>query len=68
MTNSDDRSSATAESNAGSGMGGPEAGANGPEAVANQTPRLVVSWLIVGLPLAYGLYQTISKTLPLFGG
>lgn len=34
----------------------------------NHTPRLVVSWLIVGLPLAYGIYQTISKILPLFGG
>ncbi len=39
-----------------------------PEAARNQTPRLVVSWLIVLLPLAYGIYQTISKTLPLFGG
>ena len=34
----------------------------------SQTPRLVASWLIVGVPLAYGIYQTISKTLPLFGG
>ncbi len=67
MTSSDDRSS-TAASNASAGMGGPEAASNGPEAGATQTPRLVVSWLIVGLPLAYGLYQTISKTLPLFGG
>jgi len=38
------------------------------EGAAGQTPRLVVSWLIVGLPLAYGIYQTISRTLPLFGG
>ncbi|MGI8722925.1 MAG: MFS transporter small subunit [Geodermatophilaceae bacterium] len=38
------------------------------EPVGSQTPRLVVSWLIVGLPLVYGVYQTISKTLPLFGG
>ncbi len=37
-------------------------------AAGNQIPRLVVSWLIVGVPLAYGIYQTISKTLPLFGG
>jgi hypothetical protein len=29
---------------------------------------LVASWLIVGVPLAYGIYQTISRTLPLFGG
>jgi len=33
-----------------------------------QTGRLVVSWLIVGLPLAYGLYQTVSSVLPLFRG
>jgi hypothetical protein len=33
-----------------------------------QTARLVVSWLVVGIPLAYGLYQTIKSVLPLFGG
>lgn len=44
------------------------AGLDEHEAVGNQTPRLVVSWLIVGLPLVYGIYQTISRTLPLFGG
>jgi len=38
------------------------------ETTGSQGSRLVVSWLIVGLPLAYGIYQTISKTLPLFGG
>jgi len=41
---------------------------DGPAAVSNQTPRLVISWLIVLIPLAYGVFQTISKTLPLFGG
>ena len=47
----------------------PEGPANdGSAAVGSQTPRLVISWLIVGLPLAYGIFQTISKTLPLFGG
>lgn len=35
---------------------------------AAQTPRLVVSWLIVGLPLVYGLFQTVKTVLPLFGG
>jgi hypothetical protein len=34
----------------------------------NQTVRLVVSWLIVGIPLVYALYQTIKSILPLFGG
>jgi len=35
---------------------------------AGQTPRLVISSLIVGLPLAYGVFQTIKSVLPLFGG
>ena len=26
------------------------------------------SWTIVGLPLAWGVYQTLLKSLPLFGG
>lgn len=33
-----------------------------------QTPRLVASWLIVGIPLAYGLFQTVKTVTPLFGG
>ncbi|HEY0450712.1 MFS transporter small subunit [Actinophytocola sp.] len=37
-------------------------------APSSQTVRLVVSWLIVGIPLIYGLYQTIKSVLPLFGG
>ena len=28
--------------------------------------RLVVSWLVVGLPLAYGVIKTISNSLALF--
>jgi len=39
-----------------------------PGAAGSQTPRLAASWLIVGVPLGYGIYQTVSKTLPLFGG
>jgi len=40
-----------------------------PEAAPNsQTARLVVSWLVVGIPLVYALYQTIKSILPLFGG
>lgn len=39
-----------------------------PSAPAGQTARLVVSWLIVGVPLVYALYQTIKSILPLFGG
>ena len=26
------------------------------------------TWAIVGLPLAWGVYQTVLKSLPLFGG
>jgi hypothetical protein len=33
-----------------------------------QTVRLVASWLVVGIPLIYALYQTIKSILPLFGG
>jgi hypothetical protein len=35
---------------------------------AGQTPRLVISWLIIGIPLAYGVFQTIKTVQPLFGG
>lgn len=33
-----------------------------------QTARLVISWLVVGIPIVYGLYMTIKSVLPLFGG
>ncbi len=33
-----------------------------------QTTRLVISWLIVGIPIVYALYQTIKSIVPLFGG
>jgi hypothetical protein len=39
-----------------------------PPQTGGQTTRLVISWLIVGIILAYGLYQTIKSILPLFGG
>lgn len=28
--------------------------------------RLIISWLWVGVPLAWGVWQTIIKSLPLF--
>lgn len=34
----------------------------------DQTTRLVISWLVVGIPIVYALYQTIKSILPLFGG
>ncbi|HEV6953265.1 MAG TPA: hypothetical protein VKY86_08435 [Promicromonospora sp.] len=36
--------------------------------VGNQTVRLVVTWLVVTVPLAYGLFQTIKGVVPLFTG
>lgn len=39
-----------------------------PEPSTNQTPRLVLTWLVVTVPLAYGLYQTIRAVVPLFTG
>jgi hypothetical protein len=36
--------------------------------VDHQFARLVMSWLVVGIPICYGLYQTIKLILPLFGG
>lgn len=38
------------------------------EAPATGTlPRLIVSWLVVGVPLAYGVVETVRAILPLFG-
>jgi hypothetical protein len=39
-----------------------------PEQTGGQTARLVISWLIVGIPIIYALYQTIKSIVPLFGG
>ena len=32
------------------------------------TARIVASWAVVGIPLAYGLVETIRKVSPLFTG
>jgi hypothetical protein len=29
--------------------------------------KLAVAWLLVGLPLAYGVYQTLTRVAALFG-
>ncbi|WP_422402353.1 MFS transporter small subunit [Arthrobacter sp. 3Tela_A] len=29
--------------------------------------KLVFSWLLVGIPLAYGVFQTLTKAAALFG-
>lgn len=39
-----------------------------PEPTSNQTARLVVTWLVMTVPLAYGLFQTIKGVIPLFAG
>lgn len=44
-----------------------EPGAN-PEPTSSQVPRLVVTWLVVTVPLAYGLFETIKGVIPLFTG
>ncbi|MGI5208536.1 MFS transporter small subunit [Spirillospora sp. CA-108201] len=44
----------------------PEEGASaGPD---RTVPRLVVSWSVVGIPLIYGVVETVRAILPLFGG
>lgn len=30
--------------------------------------RLAIAWLLVGIPLAYGVYQTLLKAAKLFTG
>ena len=35
---------------------------------SSQTMLLIVAWLWVGIPLAWGVYNTIQKSLPLFRG
>lgn len=37
-------------------------------AAGSQLPQLVVSWLVVGIPLAYGVWQTLLKAAKLFTG
>lgn len=32
------------------------------------TAKIAASWALVGIPLAYGLIETVRRTLPLFTG
>ena len=34
----------------------------------SHAPRIILSWLIVGVPLAYGLSQTIQNAMHIFTG
>jgi len=40
-------------------------GANQP--VKRSTGRLVLGWVLVGIPLAYGVFQTLTQVAALFG-
>lgn len=37
------------------------------EPVNKSTGRLVVAWVLVGIPLAYGVFQTLTQVAALFG-
>ena len=32
-----------------------------------KTLRIIVAWALVGIPLAFGVYQTLAKVTALFG-
>ena len=32
-----------------------------------KTVRIIVAWALVGIPLAFGVYQTLAKVTALFG-
>ncbi|MFF1883388.1 hypothetical protein ACFVVC_18190 [Pseudarthrobacter sp. NPDC058196] len=40
---------------------------NGHEPVRRSTGRLVLGWILVGIPLAYGVFQTLTQVAALFG-
>jgi len=37
------------------------------QAVQRSTGRLVLGWVLVGIPLAYGVFQTLTQVAALFG-
>jgi hypothetical protein len=39
----------------------------GHDAVKKSTGRLVLAWVLVGIPLAYGVFQTLTQVAALFG-
>ena len=34
---------------------------------AGVVAQIIVSWMLVGVPLAYGIFQTVNKASALFG-
>lgn len=33
-----------------------------------QNIRLLIAWIWVAVPLGWGVYQSVNKSMPLFGG
>jgi hypothetical protein len=52
---------------AGTGGGGVATATRTSTTTATRPVLLVVSWAIVGIPLMYGVYQTVVKVSSLFG-
>ena len=46
----------------------PEHGATRHQPAGGTTAKLVVAWTVVGVPLAYGVYETAKKASALFTG
>ncbi|MEE2524638.1 hypothetical protein V1639_00840 [Pseudarthrobacter sp. J75] len=46
-------------------MSTPHSSGNVP--VNASTGKLAIGWALVGVPLAYGIYQTLTKVAALFG-
>ena len=42
-------------------------GANPYQPVRRSTGRLVLAWVLVGIPLAFGVFQTLTQVAALFG-
>lgn len=40
---------------------------HGADTPVTASPRLTIAWALVGLPLAYGVYETLTKVTALFG-
>jgi hypothetical protein len=44
----------------------PESLSETPASTSNMGLRLICSWLVVGIPLAWGIWETLKKSLALF--
>lgn len=62
MTNADESSSAHG------GPGGSSRTSSGDRAGGSMKARLAIAWTVVGVPLAYGIYETAKKASALFTG